>query len=268
MTIELEDARRVLLRLPGPPGRVVSLVPSATETVFALGAADRLVGRSSFCVRPGAEVEKVRVCGGTKTPNVRRIRELAPDLVLMNIEENTLEHIAEIEAFAPVFAALPRTIDEALADIGKLGVIFEKRSEAEEIVRATERELEGLRRLARPYRYAYLVWRDPWMAAGGDTFISRFVEAGGGANVFAGLADRYPTITLGALVERDPDVVFLPDEPFEFGAEDVKELLGSGWLPSSWETRLRLVEGDMFCWHGSRMREGAAYYRKLLEAAR
>lgn len=268
MTIELEDARRVLLRLPGPPGRVVSLVPSATETVFALGVADRLVGRSSFCVRPGAEVEKVRVCGGTKTPNVRRIRELAPDLVIMNIEENTLEHIAEIEGFAPVFAALPRTIDEALADIGKLGVIFEKRSEAEEIVRATERELEGLRRLARPYRYAYLVWRDPWMAAGGDTFISRFVEAGGGENVFAGLADRYPTITLGALVERDPDVVFLPDEPFEFGAEDVKELLGSGWLPSSWETRLRLVEGDMFCWHGSRMREGAAYYRKLLEAAR
>jgi ABC-type Fe3+-hydroxamate transport system substrate-binding protein len=264
MTIAVEDARPIVLRLDRAPRRVVSLVPSVTETLFALGAADRLVGRSSFCVKPAAEVEPIRVCGGTKTPNLRRVRDLEPDLVLMNIEENTLEHIAAVEKFAPVFAALPRTIEEALADIEKLGAIFEREAQARAIVQEAADGLERLRHAARPHRFAYLIWRDPWMAAAGDTFISRFAEAGGGANVFADAEERYPTITLRDLVARDPDVVYLPDEPFEFAAKDAEELISSGVVPASWRRRLRLVEGDMFCWHGSRMRESFRYYRELL----
>ncbi|MFQ6059345.1 MAG: helical backbone metal receptor [Anaerolineae bacterium] len=272
------DARGQALILEAPPRRIVSLVPSTTETLFALGAGQQVVGRTRFCVRPADQVADVPIVGGTKDPRIERIRALAPDLVLANAEENRAEDVAALERFSRVFVTFPRTVAQAIADLRTLGAITGQVERAEEIATAIEEELAWLRVLAEdraPFRFAYLVWRRPYMTINRDTYIHDLLSLGGGINVFADEPERYPRISAREIFGRGPDLIFLPSEPYPFAEEHRDELLeqcddpnrrpcGIGTIPQGWRRRILLVDGEMFGWHGVRTQEGLRYYGNLL----
>ena len=247
------------------PRRVVSLVPSTTETLFALDLADRVVGVTDFCTRPAEMPAHVRRIGGTKTPDLTAIRELAPDLILANQEENRREDIAALRQWVAVDLSFPRSVPEAVADLRRLGVRLGVADSAERLAGRIEAGADRVRRLARPFRFAYLIWRRPWMAAGRDTYIDAFLGLGGGRNIFPARDGRYPQLALKALAERHPDVVFLPDEPYPFEAKHIDEIAAA--LGPEWSARCRLISGDNYCWHGVRLIEGLDDYARWLALA-
>lgn len=251
--LEVVDDRGVRVALATPPRRIVSLVPSTTETLHDLGVGERVVGRTRFCVHPREALARLAVVGGTKDPDPLRIRALAPDLIVANCEENRREDLDALAQVAPVYAAFPRTVDDALRDLLRLGALVD----ADEAARAwharTEAALQALAAAAARTgrrRVAYLIWRDPWMAAGRDTYVHDLLAAVGFDNALAGLDGRYPTVEAGALASADPDLVLLSSEPFPFRARHADELAAATGLPRD---RFRRVDGETFTWHGTRL---------------
>ena len=249
--------------------RLVSLCPSLTELVFDLGLGDSLVGRTRFCVHPQGLVDRVEKVGGTKNPKVARIVELAPDLVLMNEEENRREDADALAAAGTrCHTSMPRTAAETAAMVRSIGEAVGRVERAEEIASDIERRAERVRQAAAgrsPVRYAYLIWREPLMAAGGDTFVHGLLALAGGENVFAPRGERYPTVTDGELVAARPDAVLLSTEPFPFverHADELAERLGIE------RERFRIVDGELLSWHGSRTPAGIDYAEQvIMEAA-
>jgi iron complex transport system substrate-binding protein len=245
--------------------KVVSLCPSLTELVFDLGAGASLVGRTKFCVHPAGRVEAVEKVGGTKNPKIDRIIELAPDLVLMNDEENRKEDAAALmTAGLRVHSSMPRTAAETAAMVRSIGIALGRSREAEPIAADIERRADRVRREAAhhpPVRYACLIWREPLMTLNDDTFIAGLLSLAGGQNVFGARPDRYPTITAAALHDADPLLVLLPNEPFPFQALHADELSALSRLPRD---RFRLVDGELLSWHGSRTPGGIDYAESVL----
>jgi iron complex transport system substrate-binding protein len=245
--------------------RIVSLCPSLTELVFDLGRGADLVGRTKFCVHPAGLVDAVEKVGGTKNPKVARIVELAPDLVLLNEEENRRED-AEALAAAGVrcHVSFPRDAGETAAMVRDIGAALARPAAAERIAADIEARAARVREAARgraPVRYAYLIWREPWMVAGGDTFVSAMLALAGGENVFASPAERYPTVTPAELAAADPDAVLLSSEPFPFAGKHADELAALAGLPRE---RFRLVDGELLSWHGSRTPAGIDYAERVV----
>lgn len=237
--------------------RVVSLVPSLTDTVFGLGAGSRLVGRTIYCVEPRREVREVPACGGTKNPDLRKLQRLRPDLVLACLEENKAEHLAAIEnAGVPVFAVMPRRLDDVAALLREFGVILQ----AEAAAGRAMADLTAARLACGDFRRrtmaagdrltaAVLIWKDPWMAAGGRTHIDAVLQELGFRNVFADRPD-YPATTLEELARLRPGLVLLPDEPYRFTRHDAWALAAAGVIP---DRRAALtLDGKLLSWYGTR----------------
>ena len=233
------------------PKRVVSLVPSITETLFALGAGEAVVGITDFCIFP-PDLALPRL-GGTKNPRVEEIRALAPDLVHMNLEENLRRHGDAIETFAPVFVTEPTSVDDVEVLLEQLGAIHDRRARAAELVLELRTERAALPR--RAFSFACPIWKDPWMWCGGDTYVSALVESAGGRNV-GGDRTRYPQLALEEVLSLRPDVVFLPDEPYLFTQSDAEGIRGTRVIGP--------FPGHLFTWHGSRTIEGLRYLREAL----
>ena len=228
--------------------RVVSLVPSLTETLFALGAGDAVVGITDFCIFPEG-IDRPRV-GGTKTPNITSIRRLAPDIVYVNVEENLKKHAGEIATFARVIATEPKTIDDVAKLITYLGSIHGCEEKAVELIRPLSVNREPLT----PFTFVVPIWKKPWMWCGGDTYVSNLVESVGGRNLLRD-RQRYPTIELAEVLALKPDVVFLPDEPYAFTESDRDAI----------NTRvIGPFPGHLFTWHGVRTIEGLRFLRRSL----
>jgi ABC-type Fe3+-hydroxamate transport system substrate-binding protein len=250
--------------------RVVSLCPSLTELVFDLGRGDTLVGRTKFCVHPADRVGAVPSVGGTKNPKVERIVALAPDLVLLNEEENRRED-AEALAAAGIacHVSFPKDARDTAAMVRSIAAALDAAEPGERIaadIEARDARVRGAARARQargeaPVRWAYLIWRRPWMAVSGDTFVSALLDAAGGTNVFAGAASRYPTITPAELAAADPMRVFLSSEPFPFTEAHAAELASESGLPPE---RFRRVDGELLSWHGSRTPAGIDYAERLL----
>lgn len=245
--------------------RLVSLCPSLTELVFDLGLDGALIGRTRFCVHPADRVGAIERVGGTKNPKVRRIVELAPDLVLMNAEENRRED-AEALAAAGIrcHVSLPKTAADAAAMVRSIGAAVDRMRAAEAIATDIEVRTARVRAAAAtraPVSYAYLIWRDPLMAVNADTFIDALLTQAGGRNVFGAFADRYPAITTDQLRSADPDLVLLSTEPFPFDARHVEELAAATGLPRD---RIRIVDGELLSWHGSRTPSGVDYAESVI----
>jgi ABC-type Fe3+-hydroxamate transport system substrate-binding protein len=241
---------------PPPPRRIVSLVPSATETLAVLGAADRVAGRTRWCVRPQPWVRSVPEVGGTKDPDLAAIAALRPDLIVVNEEENRREHFDALQRIAPLHAAFPRDVDGAVRDLLELAGRLGAKPAGAALAGRIGRQRSALRAGARPFRFAYAVWRAPWRLAGPDTFVSALLAEAGGVNVAPAGPGRYPPVTPRELQVLLPDVVLLPSEPFEFGVAHAAEL---GPLAGC----ARLVDGALLCWHGARLEGGLAYLRGL-----
>ncbi len=256
--------------------RLVSLCPSLTELVFDLGRGDALVGRTKFCIHPADAVARVEKVGGTKNPKLERIVALRPDLVLMNEEENRREDADALAAAGVrVHASFPRDALDTAAMVRDIARALDADDAGERIAGEIERRsarvrAEVARRRAAgapPVRWAYLIWRRPWMAAGGDTFVGALLEQAGGENVFAHHpADhpaRYPTITESDLAAAAPSLVLLATEPFPFAERHADELAAATGLPRE---RFRIVDGELLSWHGSRTVVGVDYAATVLGA--
>jgi ABC-type Fe3+-hydroxamate transport system substrate-binding protein len=243
--------------LARPAQRIVSLVPSTTETLFDLGVGDRVVGVTRFCVHPDEARRRPKI-GGTKDALPERIRALAPELVVANCEENTREIFDALRDVAPVWAAFPRTLDDAIADLGSVAALVG--ADAGSICAAIEAERRNLAR--QPFAFTYLVWKEPWMAVGTDTFLSAMLAEVGGVNECRG-PERFPTLSLDELAARD-GLVLLSSEPFPF-AERHATALGEAGVRRE---RIRFVDGELLSWHGTRLRLGLPYLRAFAASVR
>ncbi|SRR5581483_1602971 len=232
--------------------RVVSLVPSLTETLFALGAGESVAGITDWCIFP-ENLALPRV-GGTKNPRIDEIRALKPDIVYVNVEENLKKHADAIAEFARVVATEPKTMDDVRALFELLAGIHQK--DARPLLDALQRELDALPQ--RSFTFAVPIWKKPWMWCGGDTYVSHLVSAAGGVNVIAE-RERYPSLELEEILALNPELIFLPDEPFPFTAEDAEEIEATTVGP---------FPGHLFTWHGARTIEGLRFLRAACESRR
>jgi ABC-type Fe3+-hydroxamate transport system substrate-binding protein len=253
------DASGVALVLAAPPRRIVSLIPSMTETLCHLGLADALVGVTVYCVEPREVVRTKQRIGGEKDPDLEAIRALAPDLVIANVEENVREHVDALRAWGlPVWVTYPRTVAAALTMVRELGEVTGATARAEALLAELEPLYARVRAASarrRPVRVFYPIWRTPWMTVGGDTYVSDLLAVCGAANVFADHPDRYPSITLDEMAARRPEVIVLPDEPFRFRRAHLADFAAYTQVPAVRDGRLHLVDGKPFTWHGPRLGE-------------
>lgn len=226
--------------------RIVSLVPSLTDAVAALGRGEDLVGVTSWCT-DGAPPHAERVVG-TKNPDVDRVVALAPDLVLANTEENRAEDLERLRAAGlEVEETYPRTVEQAARMIRRLGELLDARDVAEARATDVEQAAARARAAAPPVQVMALtlVWRKPWMGLGAGTYASDLLATCGFGNVLSGFAEDYPRLEEGLVLGQD--VVLLPSEPYAFGPDDlpaVEALAGAG--------DARFVDGQALTWHGPR----------------
>ena len=249
--------------------RIVSLCPSLTELVFDLGRGDELVGITDYCVHPAERVAMLEKVGGTKTPRIARILELAPDVVLLNQEENRIEDAQALRAAGVVcHASFPKTVADTAAMVRDIGSALDSGGAAERIALDIEARAARVRRAAagkREVSWAYLIWRKPWMAVNDDTFASALLSLAGGRNVFGSAPARYPEITPADLAARAPELVLLCTEPFPFEPRNIDELTELTKIPRS---SFHIADGEYLSWHGSRTLAGIDYAEKLIRDAR
>jgi len=243
------------------PKRIISLVPSITELLCALGLESRLVGITKFCVHPLHLQTTIRRIGGTKNLHVEEIIALQPDLVIANKEENLKAEVERIAASAPVWLSDITSYTDALQLIADAGKCTGTEIEAAAILRDIT-EARNKLHFSSPVTAVYLIWKNPWMAAGGDTFIHSMMEIAGFTNLLQDSA-RYPEVSPDLIAALQPEVVLLSSEPYPFRSIHQAEL--QALLPTA---QIQLVDGEYFSWYGSRMLPAMAYFRSLGESLR
>lgn len=252
--MQVKDQIGENVAVQGRPVRIVSLVPSITELLWHLGLEDEVVGITKFCVRPDAWFRKKARVGGTKTVHLDRLLDLKPDLVIANKEENDEAQVRSISENVPTWVSDVRTLEDAFEMITSLGALVGKAAQALELtgrIRSTFASLPGGKK-----RAAYLVWNEPVMLAGADTFIHHMMEAMGFENVVPD--SRYPQWSDERILAAQPEILLLPSEPFPFGEKHLASFAER--FPS---IPAALVDGEIFSWYGSRMLGAAAYAREL-----
>ncbi|MFT7676812.1 MAG: ABC-type Fe3+-hydroxamate transport system substrate-binding protein [Planctomycetota bacterium] len=249
--------------------RIVSLCPSLSELVFDLGLVPTAI--TTWCCHPADRVGAIEKVGGTKDPDVARIIELAPDLVLVNEEENRLEDAEALRAAGiAIHNSYPKTVADTAEMVRSIAAAAQRPEEGEAIASLIEERALAASQAAEghsPVRYAYLIWRKPWMVAGADTFVAGQLAIAGGQNVFQGgtsPSERYPAIMADELGSARPDLVLLPDEPFHFQPKHIAELSELSGLPRDC---FLLADGERLSWHGSRTPSGIDYAAELMESA-
>lgn len=240
--------------------RIVCLVPSITELLCDLGLAQYLVGRTGFCVHPAAVVANIAKIGGTKDVNVGKIRKLAPTHLIVNIDENEKPTAELLAQFIPhVIVTHPLVPSDNLGLFRLLGGIFDAAREAERLCAAFEREYEGLLTLpqAASKTVLYCIWKDPWMTVSNQTYIAAMLALVGWRQWSAGDAARYPKFEWTDPALGVVDEVLLSSEPYRFTQTHVEELAQQSGKP------VRLVDGEMLSWYGSRSILGLRYLRSM-----
>jgi ABC-type Fe3+-hydroxamate transport system substrate-binding protein len=241
----------------GKKMRIISLVPSITELLNDLGLDEQVVGITKFCERPAHWRAEKRIVGGTKTVDIQRVMDLQPDLVLANREENVREQVEAIGVFSQVWTSEVRTVQNALDLITQVGHLTH--TEAKAAALRARIAADYAQPLPRRGRAAYLIWRKPYMVAGGDTFIHSMMDWAGFTNVF-GDQLRYPSVAPDQLAATDPDVLLLSSEPFPFAEKHIAAL--QELCPRA---RVLLADGAIFSWYGSRMLEAKDYFLRLMK---
>lgn len=240
--------------------RVISLCPSQTEALVDMGIGERLVGRTRFCIHPKEKLGKVVRVGGTKEVDMAKIHALQPDLIIGEKEENTPEMIAELESQYPVLVTDVTDFASAIAMIHLLGDAIYEKEAAGIWVKRIEAAWQKVPVRPEIGKVAYLIWRNPWMAAGRHTYIHSILQKLGFENVVLALEGRYPVIEGQHWALLSPDRILLSSEPYPFKQQHIDEI--KGILP---DAKVALVDGEMFSWYGTRMVEAAAYLAKWMQ---
>lgn len=250
-TITLEDV----------PKRIVSLVPSQTELLFDLGLEDSILGITKFCVHPYHLKSTKKVIGGTKKVHVEKIKLLKPDIIIANKEENTQEIVAAMQEIAPVWVSDIVTVQDSLDMIEEFGKIFSARTQARQWVDKISYALSDFKNFMKdrePQKVAYFIWKNPYMAAGGGTFINEMLKLNNFINIYEERG-RYPEVIIQKMrIQGDPDLVFLSSEPYPFKEEDAFEI---GRFTHHAKTVY--VDGEMFSWYGTRIAKAFGYFKQL-----
>jgi len=240
-----------------PPKRIVSLVPSQTELLFDLGLDAEVVGLTKFCVHPIDKFARCAKVGGTKKLNTDLIKDLKPDLIIGNKEENSQRDIEELSALFPVWMSDIYNLEDAKRTILQIGELVDRQPEASYLIHLISAGFSDLQNLALERgidkKVAYLIWKKPYMAAGINTFINDILALNGMTNVIK--STRYPELDLNELLSLKPDLVFLSSEPYPFSDSHVQEI--QTLLP---DTKVMLVDGEMFSWYGSRLVQAVQYF--------
>ncbi|MBI3362552.1 MAG: ABC transporter substrate-binding protein [Chloroflexi bacterium] len=276
-----------------PPLRVVSLVPSVTESLFDLGLGGRLIAVTDFCVHPAEGVLGIPKIGGTKNPRCDEITALHPDLVIANQEENRPQDVAKLqEAGLAVWVTFPRTVRGAIDVLWEMTRLFHVPSTMGQRIMTLEHALDWTRAVEaerEPAPFFCPIWREPhasqddarwWMTFNSETYIHDLLTVCGGRNIFADRerryplsADlrreggggkleksagderdtRYPRVTLVEIVAGQPEVILLPSEPYSFDEADREELMQLTDLPAARNGRVHLVDGSWLTWPGTRV---------------
>ena len=247
------------VEISSPPKRIISLVPSITELLSDLGLDNETVGITKFCIHPEAWFRSKTRIGGTKSVHIDQIRALQPDLILANKEENVQEQVNELTKYCPVWISDISNLEEALQMIQSVGEITETTSKSDELI-STIREkflLLSLKPIS-PIKTAYLIWQKPFMTVGADTFIHDMMNYCGFDNIFSNKT-RYPETSIDELQSLGVELLLLSSEPFPFQQKHIVEL--QEYLP---QTKILLVDGEMFSWYGSRLLLAVDYFERLI----
>ncbi len=239
------------------PERIVCLVPSITELLHDLGLADKVVGRTKFCIFPNDGFPNAKIIGGTKNIHLDKILALNPDLVIANKEENVKEQVMSLRSDTNVFTTIVKNTAEALKMIGDIGSITGQIQEAENMVSQFRSRFASFNRTSQ-YKMVYLIWRKPYMTIGGDTFISSFMEDFGFINCYRE-ENRYPEIDLDHIKDLKPDIILLSSEPFPFSENHLKEISEQTGITTS------LIDGSICSWYGSRMLKAQDFFETFVQ---
>ena len=246
------------IRLDRLPQRIVSLVPSQTELLADLGLGNEVVGITKFCIHPDHWFRSKTRVGGTKDVHPDRIAGLQPDLIIANKEENIKEQIESLSTNYPIWISDVNDLGSALQMIQGLGELTGTVQEALRISSQIQLSFTSFPPVGSAIRVAYLIWKDPYMTVGSDTFIHDMLTRCGYTNVFADSV-RYPVVSVEELKSRQCDLIFLSSEPYPFREKDAMELQAA--LGNS---RIRMVDGEFFSWYGSRLLQAADYFKSLI----
>jgi len=251
------------VNIPSPPLRIISLVPSITELLFGLELGERVVGITKFCVHPLQWFREKKRIGGTKNINADIIHTLQPDLIIANKEENIQEQVEALAAHYPVWVSDVNTLTDAMDMIRAIGTITDKPYTAFAHLSKIREGFDSLELIINagkrpPIPTAYIIWREPYMTVGNDTFINDMLTRSGFRNVFHNTT-RYPAITIEQLQQSGCKLLLLSSEPYPFKQKHIDEL--QPLLPN---TKIVLVDGELFSWYGSRLLYAPGYFTELL----
>ncbi|KFF26841.1 ABC transporter substrate-binding protein [Chryseobacterium vrystaatense] len=236
--------------------KVISLVPSITEALFDLGLTENeIIGRTKFCIHPEDKIKNVPVIGGTKNINIDKIRAMKPDLILANKEENVKEQVEALMEDFKVLLTNVENIEDNYYLLKTLGNLFNKEERAQQFNLKIYDVLEQAK-LSFPVKTAYLIWKNPYMTIGSDTFIHKILSEIGFENIFKDKT-RYPQIQMEDLA--DADVIMLSSEPFPFKEKHIEEMKLS--YP---DKKIMIVDGEAFSWYGTHIAKCENYFKELL----
>lgn len=250
------------ITLEKTPERIISLVPSQTELLHYLGLGDKVVGITKFCVHPEEWYKNKPRVGGTKNYHIDKIRELNPDLIIGNKEENEKAGIEELANEFPVWMSDIANLEEALEMISRVAELVGKQKKGDALIETIQNNFKNLQPIPQNKTVAYLIWNNPIMVAANGTFITEMLHTCGLTNVFS-KKDRYAEVTETELSTSNPDFLFLSSEPFPFAEKHIAHY--QKLLPT---TKIILVDGEMFSWYGSRLQLASTYFKKLLKEIR
>ena len=243
------------------PKRIISLVPSQTELLYDLGQEAKIVGITKFCVHPYHFKSTKKSVGGTKKVNYRKIKELQPDIIICNKEENTQEMVERLREICPVWVTNIITVEDNFQMISDFGQLFNCRTEANKWNDKLAFALSDFKNFIKDIpvkKAAYFIWKKPYMVAGSANFINELLKLNHFENIYD-TKGRYPEVAIEEIVaEGDPDFVFLSSEPYPFKKEDGYEI--SNYTDKA---QIIIVDGEMFSWYGSRLLKAFEYFKML-----
>ena len=270
--LTLADAWGRLLTVRQRPERIVSLVPSLTEALFAFGLEQEVVGVTRFCVEPRRGVVGKTKVGGTKVLDVAKIRALKPDLVVASAEENSPGDVAQlIDYGCPVFVTLVTSVESAIELLRQLAAITGTTAAARPIIQGVKETLafvEGAGAGREPVRVFCPIWRNPYMTCGRGTYMHDVITVCGGRNVFGERLESYPRLELAEMAALDPQVILLPNEPYRFTKRHKADFKAFAEVTAVKNGHIFLIDGKVITWYGPRIAQSLSEVKRLLGIAR
>ena len=244
------------IRLESNPSRIISLVPSQTELLHYLNLGDEVIGITKFCIHPKKWHEAKTIIGGTKNVDIEKVRGLKPDLIIGNKEENSKADILKLKEFAPVWMSDIYTLEDSLDMILQVGQLTNRAPQSLELIEKIKSEFNDLKEITTNFPRTstlYFMWHNPSMIAGNRTFIGDMLDKCGLENVAN--IERYEELKK----DKEVDLVLLSSEPFPFREKHIKEYQSR--FPKA---NVCIVDGEMFSWYGSKLKEAPKYFANLL----